>query len=940
MISSNTMIRIPQELQKQFDSIIADMSKNTELVTQLEDLLLEDLSSATGSLLDNNKLIETLESTKHSSTKLKLQIEKCKRTSSSIISARNKYRGIATRGAILYFASSDLCQINFMYEQSLNSFLLQFKMALTEIQPATEEMTQIDALISVCTRRIYDYTCTGLFDKDKLTFSFRLACLILQERKELDISLLDAFIRGNVNFDQSLETCDESLIWISKNGWKDLLHLSSIDESFKSLKAELIQMPREFNDWSENETPEISTTPGNIVSTFTPIQKLCFMRVFRPDRCYNAVKVFICQILGDYFIQPPILNFNKIFTQSNSSSPILVMLSSGADPLSDIFKCGESVGYKVNENIICISLGQGQGPVALNAIKVGIEKGNWVILQNCHLLVSWLQQLNTFLDDLENPHKNFRLWLTTEPSNNFPISILQKSIKVVTEPPDGIKLNMRSTLHRIDDSIIDDCNHPRYIHLLYILTFLHAVVQERRKYGKVGWNVGYDFNESDFDVSQKLISLYLNRSNSLDDSHVPFESIKYLIGEVMYGGRVSDNMDRRILVTYLNEYMGDFVFDPINPFSFCRESHQYTLPSISDIISIRDCQRHLEQLPLDNSPSVIGLHPNAEISFFMERSRCLWDHLILFQSSALSSFTDNQDSTIVDTLNEIRSKIPLISLDIGSIDTAEVRQKILSSKKLSPKAFLSPYDVVLLQELERWNRLCIEMMTSLELLEKVLLGEVVMTDNLEALLRCISDGTLPKAWRKFAPMTQMKLGSWMLHFTKRFEQYCQWISRVEKGSDLTCVWLGGFHVPESYLTALLQISSRKNHWPLDQCSLYTRVTKLTFREEFIEDDVSVPDKNGILVYGLFLEGAGWDYDRSELRLQDPKQLIVELPIVHVTAAMSDTHKSNESFLAPVYVTPSRSNAAGEGLVFEAFLSSRQHHSIWTLQGVALSLNPE
>ena len=70
--------------------------------------------------------------------------------------------------------------------------------------------------------------------------------------------------------------------------------------------------------------------------------------------------------------------------------------------------------------------------------------------------------------------------------------------EVVTEPPNGLKLNMRATFFKIPHESLMTCPHPAFRSLVYVLAFFHAVVQERRKYGKIGWNVSYDFNESDF----------------------------------------------------------------------------------------------------------------------------------------------------------------------------------------------------------------------------------------------------------------------------------------------------------------------------------------------------------------------------------------------------------------------------------------------------------
>lgn len=184
-------------------------------------------------------------------------------------------------------------------------------------------------------------------------------------------------------------------------------------------------------------------------------------------------------------------------------------------------------------------------------IETGASRGHWVLLQNCHLLTSWLTTLDKVLDNLTNPHKDFRLWLTTEPTSKFPLGILQVSIKAVTEPPDGLKLNMRASYSRITQEMLDDCPHPAFRSLLYVLCFFHAVVQERRKYGKIGWNVNYDFNESDFMISRKLMAMYLTKAHENGDEMIPWNSFKYLIGDAMYGGRVTDDFDRRALRTYL-----------------------------------------------------------------------------------------------------------------------------------------------------------------------------------------------------------------------------------------------------------------------------------------------------------------------------------------------------------------------------------------------------
>lgn len=159
------------------------------------------------------------------------------------------------------------------------------------------------------------------------------------------------------------------------------------------------------------------------------------------------------------------------------------------------------------------------------------------MLQNCHLLLKWMLKLEAKIETFTDPEKpiseDFRLWLTTNvpgPSEEFPLGLLQNALKIVTEPPDGLKLNIKSLISKIDDERLEQCEHFAFKPLIYVICFFHAIVQDRRKYKKLGWNIHYAFNESDFNISIDLLGMYLQKSLDNKDDSIPWDSLRYLIG--------------------------------------------------------------------------------------------------------------------------------------------------------------------------------------------------------------------------------------------------------------------------------------------------------------------------------------------------------------------------------------------------------------------------
>ncbi|XP_058491324.1 dynein axonemal heavy chain 10 [Solea solea] len=903
-----------KELEEQRERLIQETSNNKKLLKNLGDSLLRELATSTGNILDNTELVHTLEETKSKSSEVFEKLKLAEKTAMDIDKLRDGYRPAAKRGAILFFVLTEMSLVNSMYQYSLASYLEVFDFSLRKSLPDPVLPQRLKNIMSTLTYSVYNYGCTGLFERHKLLFSFNMTIKIEQAEGRALQEELEFFIKGNLSLEKSKrkKPCD----WLPDQGWEDIVKLTQLfPEQFGSLPDDVEINSTDWKTWYDLDGPEQAPIPMRYEEKLSAFQKLLLLRCFRVDRVYRAVTDYVTVTMGEKYVQPPVISFDAIYEQSTPFSPIIFILSPGSDPASDLMKLAERSGFG-GSKFKFLAMGQGQEKVALQLLESAVSRGQWLMLQNCHLLVKWLKELEKSLERITKPNPNFRLWITTNPIKDFPIGILQKSLKVVTEPPNGLKLNMRATYSKISHETLTECPHAAFRSLVYALAFFHAVVQERRKYGKIGWNVPYDFNESDFFVCMEILKTYLTKSHQQGDSDIPWGSLKYLIGEVMYGGRAIDSFDRRVLTVYMDEYFGDFLFYTFRRFHFFNNKDvDYKIPLNGPKKTYVD---EIEKLPLSNTPEVMGLHSNAEIGYYTQAAKDMWTHLIDLQpQTGESGGSISRDQYISQVAQDIQNKLPkLFDMDV-------IRKKFGSD--------ISPTSVVLLQELERFNKLVVRMQRSLAELQRALAGEVGMSSELDEVARALFNGHIPVIWKKLAPDTLKSLGNWMSHFKRRYDQYSCWVDEGEP----KVMWLSGLHIPESYLTALVQAACRKNGWPLDLSTLYTQVTQYRSEEE-----VSDRPGQGCYVSGLYLEGADWDMEKSCLVRSKPKALVVEMPVLKVIPIETRHLTLQNTLRTPVYTTSLRRNAMGVGLVFEADLFTTVHISHWVLQGVCLLLNAD
>lgn len=448
----NVVVRTEKpELAAEKERLIITGAENANKLKECETKILHILSSSSGNILEDEKAIDTLKTSKVIADDISQKQAIAKVTEKEIDKTRSKYVTVAYRSQILYFLLSDLANIEPTYQYSLGWFIQLFEKSILSSEKSDQLETRLEILCDHFTYSLYCNVCRSLLEKDKLLFSFLLCIRILQGEGEIDGHEWHFLLTGGASND--LINPNPAKAWLSGKSWSELNALSSLPP-FNDISEFFVEHLAAFKAIYDSAEAHLAPLPGRL-NELGRFQKLLVLRSLRPDKLVLGIQDYVIEKLGDRFVSPPTFNLGACFEDSDCFTPIVFVLSAGADPMTNILKLSEDLNYSVDS----ISLGQGQGPKAEVMIQAAVEKQNervWVVLQNCHLATSWMARLEKLVEDINasvggnsssgpSINQHFRLWLTTYPTADFPVAILQNSIKLTLEPPKGLRQNLLSS---------------------------------------------------------------------------------------------------------------------------------------------------------------------------------------------------------------------------------------------------------------------------------------------------------------------------------------------------------------------------------------------------------------------------------------------------------------------------------------------------------------
>ncbi|KAG8199526.1 hypothetical protein JTE90_009368 [Oedothorax gibbosus] len=884
-----------QELEAERVELLENVAANKRKTKELEDNLLHKLATTEGSLVDDESLIEVLKTTKETAADVAKQLEVADSTNKMIDLAREEYRPVASRGSILYFLICDMAMVNVMYQTSLGQFLRIFDISLERSEKSPRANIRIENIINFLTFEVFKYTCRGLYETHKFLFTLLLCIKIDLSKGNITHEEFGILIKGGAALDLKAvepKTCR----WITDMTWLNLVALTKLDY-FREILVKVKRSEKLWKAWFEKDAPEEEAIPdgyGNLNS----FRKLLLVRSWCQDRTLAQARKYVADSMGQVYADPVILNMDAMWSESTPRSPLICLLTMGSDPTQQIESLAKSKGLYFG----AISMGQGQEIHARKLMDQNMEKGGWMLLQNCHLGLDFMDELLDRILTTENVDSTFRCWITTEVHPKFPISLLQASIKFTNEPPQGMRAGLKRTYSTLTQKQLDAISYPQWQPMLYAVSFMHTAVQERRKFGPLGWNIPYEFNTADWGASVQFIQNHLDDMNP--KTGVSWLTVRYMLGEVQYGGRVTDDYDKRLLNTFAEEWFGNHMFN--STFAFYQG---YGIPSCP---TIEQYMEYIGNLPGTDTPQVFGLHPNADITYQSNRTKEVLDTILSIQPKDTGGGEgETREAVVYRMAKEMMTKLP------PDYVSHEVKERIKAAG--NPAA---PMQIFIKQEIDRMQRVISNVRSTLMDLELAIDGTIVMNEMLRDALDSIYDARIPKTWSKVS-WDSSTLGFWFTELLERNTQFSNWIFERRP----SCFWMTGFFNPQGFLTAMRQEVSRAHDgWPLDTVTLQNDVTRLS--REAVKD----APKDGVYVYGLFLDGASWDKKNTMLVEPSPKTLFTALPVVYIYAENSTDPPSPTLYQCPVYKKPRRTDLT---YITPLWLKTKVHPNHWILRGVAL-----
>ena len=465
----------------------------------LEKRLLQALNESRGNILDDDLVIETLETLKKEAREISRKMAETEGVMAEVESITSEYSAISRSCSAVFSLLEQLYQLNHFYQFSLQYFLDIFSSVLhnnAHLASETNHAERAKIILKDLFVNTYQRTSLSMLQQDRITLAMLLSQIAPYN---VDKSFMDIIIdQTTVGYDLFSHPDQKDKI-ISKVSRLPNLKLRLDQVSTRAMDTFVSE------EFAEDFAPPVWGEDASEVDR--QLQILLLTRLFRLDRFVPAAERFVTSVFGKDLLHGT-GDLKQVVGQVTSMIPIALCSSPGFDASYKV----DNLVERQRTQCANIAMGSDEGIAGADkAISNAAATGSWVLVKNVHLSPTWLQSLEKRLTALK-PHKDFRLFLSMESSPKIPVNLLRASRILMYEQPAGIRANMKDSLSSLPTRATEQPVEKARLYLL--LSFLHAIIQERLRYAPtLGWKASWEFNDSDVSPPDKVISPVMDTDN-------------------------------------------------------------------------------------------------------------------------------------------------------------------------------------------------------------------------------------------------------------------------------------------------------------------------------------------------------------------------------------------------------------------------------------------
>lgn len=361
-----------EEVEQQKNQLIMQMAADNKVLIDIQNSILQLIAdSSGGNILDDKKLIATMQQSKSTSRDITQRVSESSAIEERLNEVREQYRGAATRGAILYFVVVEMAGIDPMYQYSLVFIKKLFNSSIENSEKTPDIEKRVRIVIDASTKNLYRNICRGLFETHKQIYSFLISTAIQRKQGVIPTAAWNFLLRGAGLVTVKVpDNPDPTLI--TKTSWELLFAIEKAFPNLSGLTKSIALNSQLWKSYTNSSDLYATALPLDWESKFDPFFKLFIVRSFRPDKLLLAFTSFVAKTLGSFFTESPPVTMESLYADSDNKTPIIFVLSQGADPTISLLSFAQQMNFM--DKVSIISLGQGQGPRAteeLNHCKKG-----------------------------------------------------------------------------------------------------------------------------------------------------------------------------------------------------------------------------------------------------------------------------------------------------------------------------------------------------------------------------------------------------------------------------------------------------------------------------------------------------------------------------------------------------------------------------------------